>query len=190
MPPTGVGAWALLRWQQNPPAPPNMREPTLSSRERARRVPNPATAGRNSFCSAPADSCVEDEGGVTMKEFKVYVADKTGELARVTEALSNGAVNIRAIASESKHDASFLRVVTSDVQTTQKALTNAGLKYELSDILNLELLDRPGELAKVAKRLARAAINVQSIYILGSKNGRTEIALVVDHIERAKTAIK
>src|SRR3989475_13008961 len=99
-------------------------------------------------------------------------------------------VNIRAIASESKHDISFLRVVTSDVQTTQKALTNAGLKYELNDILNLELLDRPGELAKVAKRLSRAGINVHSIYILGSKNGRTEIALVVDDIERAKTAIK
>src|SRR5207245_7925174 len=98
-----------------------------------------------------------------MREFKVFVADKPGELARVTEALSNGAVNIRAIASESKHDASFLRVVTSDVQTTQKALTNAGLKYELSAILNLELLDRPGEMAKVVKRIARASISVHSI---------------------------
>lgn len=125
-----------------------------------------------------------------MKEFKVFVADKTGELARVTETLAGAAVNIRAIASESKHDASFLRVVTSDVQTTEKALRNAGLKYELSDILNIELSDRPGELAKVAKRLARAGINVQSIFILGSKNGRTEIALVVDDPERAKTALK
>ena len=125
-----------------------------------------------------------------MKEFKVFVADKPGELARVTEALANAAVNIRAIASESKHESTYLRVVTSDVQTTEKALSNSGLKYELSDILSLELIDHPGELAKVARRLARAGINVHSIYILGSKNGRTEIALVVDNIERAKTAIK
>jgi len=125
-----------------------------------------------------------------MKEFKVFVADKPGELARVTEALANAAVNIRAITSESKHESTYLRVVTSDVQTTEKALSNSGLKYELSDILNLELIDRPGELAKVARRLARAGINVHSIYILGSKNGRTEIALVVDNIERAKAAIK
>lgn len=125
-----------------------------------------------------------------MKEFKVFVADRPGELARVTEALSGAAVNIRAIASESKHDASFLRVVTSDVQTTEKALSTAGLKFELSDILTMDLLDRPGELAKVAKRLARAGINVHSIYILGSKNGRTEIALVVDNPERAKVALK
>ncbi len=125
-----------------------------------------------------------------MMEFKVFVADKPGELARVTEALARAAVNIRAIASESKHESSFLRVVTSDVQTTEKALSNAGLKFELSDILNLELIDRPGELAKVARRLARAGINVHSIYILGSKNGRTEIAMVVDNPERAKTALK
>ena len=120
----------------------------------------------------------------------MFVADKPGELARVTEALANAAVNIRAITSESKHESTYLRVVTSDVQTTEKALSNSGLKYELSDILNLELIDRPGELAKVARRLARAGINVHSIYILGSKNGRTEIALVVDNIERAKVAIK
>ncbi len=72
-----------------------------------------------------------------MKEFRVFVADHPGELARVTEALSAAAVNIRAIASESKHDASFLRVVTQDVATTEKALTNAGMKYELNEILNL-----------------------------------------------------
>jgi hypothetical protein len=125
-----------------------------------------------------------------MKEFRVFVADRPGELARVTEALSLAAVNIRAIASESKHDASFLRVVTQDVATTEKALTNAGLKYELNEILNLELLDRPGELAKVSRRLARGGIDVHSIYILGSKNGRTEIALVVDDMEKAKSALK
>ena len=142
------------------------------------------------FCSGLADSPPATDGGREMKEFKVFVADKPGELARVTEALANAAVNIRAITSESKHESTYLRVVTSDVQTTEKALSNSGLKYELSDILDLELIDRPGELAKVARRLARAGINVHSIYILGSKNGRTEIALVVDNIERAKAAIK
>lgn len=125
-----------------------------------------------------------------MREFKVFVADRPGELARVTEALAGAAVNIRAIASESRHDSSFLRVVTNDVQTTEKALRTAGLKFETSEILTLDLVDRPGELAKVARRLARAGINVHSIYLLGSRNGRTEIAMVVDDIARAQTAMK
>ena len=125
-----------------------------------------------------------------MKEFKVFVMDRPGELARVTDALANAAVNIRAVASEARHDSSFLRVVTNDVATTEKALRGTGFKYEMSEIMTLDLVDRPGELAKVAKRLSRAGINVHSLYLLGSKNGRTEIAMVVDDIGKATMALK
>ena len=125
-----------------------------------------------------------------MKEFKVFVQDKPGELARVTEALASHAVNIRAIASEGGPDSSFLRVVTGDVATTEKAFKLAGLKFDANEILSVELMDRPGELAKIARRLARAGVNVSSIYILGSKNGKTEVAMTVSDVERAKTVLK
>ena len=124
-----------------------------------------------------------------MKEFKVFVQDKPGELARVTEALAARSVNIRAIASEGSKEQSFLRVVTNDVATTQKALEAAGLKFTLAEIVIMELLDRPGELSKVARRLARNGVNVESIYILGSTNGQTELALVCKDVEKAKRAM-
>ena len=124
-----------------------------------------------------------------MKEFKIFVNNKTGELARVTEALATHAVNIKAIASEGGSERSFLRIVTGDVATTEKALKNAGLGFDLNEILDVELIDRPGELAKVARRLARQGINVESIYILGSKNGKTQIAMVVSDLKRARDAM-
>jgi hypothetical protein len=124
-----------------------------------------------------------------MKEFKIFVNNKAGELARVTEALATHAVNIKAISSEGGHEKSFLRIITGDVSTTEKALKNAGLGFDLNEIFDLELLDRPGELAKVARRLARQGVNVESIYILGSKGGKTHIAMVVSDLARAKTAL-
>ena len=125
-----------------------------------------------------------------MKEYKVFVQDKPGELARVTEVLADKAVNIRAIASEGAKESSFLRIVTGDVATTEKAFRQAGFKYQANEIMNVELLDRPGELAKVARRLARAGVNVESLYILGTKNGKTEFAMVVSDMEKAKAALK
>ena len=125
-----------------------------------------------------------------MKEFKVFVQDKPGELARVTEALASQAVNIKAISSEGGQENTFLRVVTGDIVTTEKAFKLAGLKFESNEILTIELMDRPGELAKIARRLARAAVNVASIYILGSKNGKTEVAMVVSDMQRAKAATR
>lgn len=120
----------------------------------------------------------------------MFVNNKVGELARVTEALATHAVNIKAIASgEGGTDSGFLRIITGDVATTEKALRNAGLKFAVNEILTVELMDRPGELAKIARRLARSGINVESIYILGSRLGKTEIAMVVNDLGKAKTAI-
>lgn len=120
-----------------------------------------------------------------MKEFKIFMKHKPGELAKVAETLASRAVNIKAIASESKEDDAFLRIVTNDVNTAKKALDEAGITYVQNDILNVFLIDRPGELAKVAKKLGRAKVNIESIYILSQKDGKTELALVVDNMTKA-----
>lgn len=125
-----------------------------------------------------------------MHEFKVYLSNQPGELARVTEALASRAVNIKAIASEGGSDRPFVRVVTNDVTTTKKALNNAGFEFDRNGILSVELMDRPGELAKVAKRLARAQVNVESIYIIGKKGGKTELAVSVDNEKKAMKALE
>ena len=80
--------------------------------------------------------------------------------------------------------------MTNDVATTERALRQAGLEYKLLDILNLELIDRPGELAKIARRLAKAGINVESIYILSSRSGKTELALNVSDMKKAMKVLK
>ncbi|MFQ6013406.1 MAG: hypothetical protein ACE5LS_07160 [Thermoplasmata archaeon] len=125
-----------------------------------------------------------------MIEFKVFVGKGGGELARVTEALATKAVNIRAIASEVGNATPFYRIVTNDVNTTRKALQMAGLGYEENEILVSNLLDRPGELAKVARRLTRANVHVSSLYILGSRRGKTEIAMTVDNLETARKLLR
>jgi hypothetical protein len=125
-------------------------------------------------------------GRIIMKEFKIHVKHQPGELAKVTEVLASRAVNIKAISSEAIGDEASLRVVTNDVNTTKKALEESGTRYIQNDLLTLSLIDRPGELAKVAKKLGKAKINIESIYILGQKDGKTQVALVVDDLKKAE----
>jgi hypothetical protein len=121
-----------------------------------------------------------------MKEFKVYSENKRGELARIAEALAQSSVNIEAIASEDTHPKSFLRIVTNDVKTTQRALSRAGYEFEEKTIIILDLIDRPGELWKLAKRMSRAGVNIESIYLLE----KAKVAMAVDDHERAMKVIK
>jgi len=125
-----------------------------------------------------------------VKEFDVYVQNKPGELAKICEMLGNQGVNIKAIASERNHERPMIKIVTDDEATAKSALLRSGVQYALRDIVSVKMLDRPGELGKVARKLAKAMVNVDSIYILGKDGGMTELALAVDNQQKAEGALK
>lgn len=124
-----------------------------------------------------------------MKQFSIHVRDRVGELARVTEIMANHGINITAIASEGGGSTPIIRIVTEDQVSTRKALERAGREFTEEDILVVRLMDRPGELAKIARRLARKAINVESIYIFSKSDGKTELAMAVDKLDLAKEVL-
>lgn len=124
-----------------------------------------------------------------MKEFDVFVHDKPGELAKVCELLGTHGVNIKAIASERMNQRPMIRIVTDDEATAKGALGRSGIQYELKDVLSIRILDRPGELGKIARKLARSMVNVDSIYILGNDGGMTEMAMTVDDLKKAEEAL-
>ena len=125
-----------------------------------------------------------------LKEFDVYVQDKPGELAKVCELLGNNGVNIKAISSERTQSRPQIRIVTEDEATTRSALKRLGIHFEENEVMNIRLPDRPGELGKMARRLAKSMVNVDSIYILSKENGMTEMALTVDNIKKAQEALR
>jgi hypothetical protein len=125
-----------------------------------------------------------------LKEFDVYVQNKPGELAKVCELLGGNGVNIKAISSERAQPKPLIRIVTDDEATTKSSLKRLGVPFDHRDVLNVSLPDRPGELGKMARKLARAMVNVDSIYILSKENGMTEMALTVDDLKKAKEALK
>lgn len=116
--------------------------------------------------------------------------DKPGELARICEALGSNGVNIKAIASERDHSRPRIRIVTDDEATTTSSLKRMGVSFEPKEVLTVSLSDRPGELGKMARRLARVMVNVNSIHIISKENGMTEMALTVDNMKKAKSALK
>lgn len=126
----------------------------------------------------------------TLKEFDVYVQNKPGELAKVCELLGNQGVNIRAISSERTNDRPMIKVVTDDEATTKSALARSGIAYDLRDVISVKMPDRPGELGKVARKLAKSMVNVDSIYILGKDGAMTDIAFTVDNLPKAESALK
>jgi hypothetical protein len=125
-----------------------------------------------------------------MKQFNVFVEDKVGELARVTEALAQNAINIRGLATDKLGPRAAVRVITDDELSTRKALSRIGLEFDESDVLVVDLIDRPGEVAKIARKAARAGVNINSVFLIGKKNTPAALALVTDDAEKAEKLLR
>lgn len=124
-----------------------------------------------------------------MKQFEISVSNRPGELAKVADILGSSGINIMAIASE-RCENPIIRIVTNDEQSTRTALTRANMKFKENEALVVELPDRPGELAKMTKRLAAAGINIDSIHLLTKGATSTSVALVVSDNRKAKEVLR
>ena len=71
-------------------------------------------------------------------------------------------------------------------EETRTALQNLGISFQEVELLTVKVPDRPGELAKIARKLGDAQINIESIYLLSKASGEAELALTVSDIAKAK----
>ncbi|MCU0853142.1 MAG: hypothetical protein MUC90_07840 [Thermoplasmata archaeon] len=125
-----------------------------------------------------------------MKQFNVFVEDKVGELARVTEALAQNAVNIRGIATDKLGPKPAVKVITDDEYSTRKALSRVGFEFEEAEVAVVDLIDRPGEIAKIAKRAGKEGLNISSVFLIGKKDTPAALALVTDDPKKAKRLLQ
>ena len=125
-----------------------------------------------------------------MKQFEIVLPRKPSALAGITEALAQNGVNIRGISSDHRSDMISVRIVTDDEATTRTVLTTKKADFTEREALSLVIPDRPGEIAKLARRLARRMVIIESIYMLSRKGGKTEVAFTADKMDKAHGALK
>ena len=123
---------------------------------------------------------------MTLKQFDVHIQDKVGEVARIAEVLAKKAVNIRGIATDLGRDNPIIHIITDDDVSTRSALTGAGVEFSEKEIIVMAVLDKPGELQKMTKKLAKGGVNIESLFILGAKTPIEELAFSVDKMDKAK----
>jgi len=124
------------------------------------------------------------------KLFSVTLDDKPGELAKLTGALAEKGINLRATAATTLGGKGIVNVITSDEAKTRDVLRTQKFSFSEDEALVAKVDDKPGALAQVAKGLGAARVNIKAVTLLSTSGAKTELALTVDNVEKAKTIIK
>src|SRR2546426_2427545 len=98
------------------------------------------------------------------KEFTVLMEDRPGTLGKVCRALADRNVNILALYSFPIGGKSVTRFVVDNPTTAKKALDSEQLTCTETEVVQVKLPHRPGEIARVASRLGEANININYVY--------------------------
>jgi hypothetical protein len=124
-----------------------------------------------------------------MTEFTIHLANRPGQLAGLAKVMSDGGVNIDALAAFGVEDLGVVRMVVSDAESARRVISDAGLVAEERRVLTTVLSHRPGALATLTQSLADAEINIDGLYVLHSHQDEIELAIAVGDEEAARAVI-
>ena len=120
------------------------------------------------------------------KQFTVSHENLPGMLAHIAKVLGDAQVNILAFVTTTSGREGLTHLIVDRSDTANRALAGAGLAYTEADVLQLELPNVPGALAKFARKVAQEDINITLGYATSEKGSKkTSVVLAVSDLDKA-----
>lgn len=126
---------------------------------------------------------------MNVDQISVFLENKSGRLAAVTDLLHRHNVNIRALSIADTSDFGILRLIVDQPQLAFNALKSEGFSVSVTEVIGVEMPDSPGGLAGVLKILDSNGFNIEYLYAFIGW-GDAEAALVICRVERTEEAVQ
>ena len=111
-------------------------------------------------------------------QLALFLENKPGTLARVCDAMNAAKINIYAISISDTVDHSVIRMVVSDTRKALLMFEEHGTLVVESDVLMIEGDNKPGSLAKIAHKLAKAKINIEYAYCATASDAKKGLLIL------------
>lgn len=123
------------------------------------------------------------------KQFSIRLKNEPGALARLAATLGEHGIDIRTIGVGAVGNYACAVLSTNNDAAAHDVLRQARYTFIEGDAINVGLEDRPGALAKLTGRLADAGVNISGVVLLARHQGKVELAITVDDLDRARRVL-
>lgn len=121
-----------------------------------------------------------------VEQISIFLENKSGRLAEVTEVMAKGGINIRALSLADTADFGILRLIVNDTEKAKQILRDNGFTVGKTEVVAIEVPDRPGGIAVILNALKGEGVNVEYMYAFVQKSGENAIIVFrFDEIEKA-----
>jgi hypothetical protein len=121
-----------------------------------------------------------------VEQISVFLENKAGRLAEVTRVLGEAGINIRALSLADTTDFGILRLIVDQYDKAREILKDKGFTVGKTEVVAVEVPDRPGGLGLVLQILASAGVNVEYMYAFVQHSGKNAVIIFrFDNLEQA-----
>jgi hypothetical protein len=123
-----------------------------------------------------------------VEQISIFLENKAGRLTEVTRVLAEAGVNIRALSLADTSDFGILRLIVDNKDRAKAALKEHGFTVGKTDVVAVEVEDRPGGLNLILDVLSKKNINVEYMYAFVQHTGKN--AVIVFRFDDIDSAVK
>ena len=123
-----------------------------------------------------------------VKQLSVFMENRPGRLFNLTNTLGKEGIDFITLSIADTKDFGIVRFIARDNEKAYKILKNAGFTVGITELIGVEVSDRPNALAEVVVLMDEEKINIEYLYsfVLTSQN----TAKILMRIEDTDRAIK
>ncbi len=126
-----------------------------------------------------------------VEQISIFLENKSGRLAKVSAVLAGSGINIRALSLADTSDFGILRLIVNDTEKAKQVLKENNFTVGKTEVVAVEVADRPGGLAGILEVMKDNKINVEYMYAMIHKDaGNAVIIFRFDESEKAIEAMR
>jgi len=122
-----------------------------------------------------------------IKQISVFLENKSGRLAEVTQVLGQNNIDISALSIADTTDFGILRLIVSNPDKAEKVLKDNEFTVSCTNVIAIGVEDKPGGLYKALSVLEKNKIGIEYMYAFVGKS--SEEALVIIRVDESDKAI-
>ncbi len=126
-----------------------------------------------------------------VEQISIFIENKSGRLAEITRILGDAGINIRALSLADTSDFGILRLIVNDGEKAKLVLKEKGFTVNKTEVVAVEVPDRPGGLSAILQTLDSEKINVEYMYAFVERcGGNAVIIFRFDETDKAIAVLK
>ncbi|ABC78399.1 ACT domain-containing protein [Syntrophus aciditrophicus] len=127
---------------------------------------------------------------MNVTQLSVFLENKPGRLQNILRILYENNINITALTISETQEYGVLRMIVNDPDKAQQALKGDNITSRMTDVLAIEIDDKPGSLFKVIEAFSKRGMNIEYMYAFPGKNEHKCVMIFrFENIEAAKNIL-